>query len=49
MFNVSDYIRYQGRVLIITYVCDSGIFAEDVDWDESLFITPDEFDSIVLF
>lgn len=49
MFNVNDYIRYQGRVLIVTYVGDGGIFAEDVDWDESFFITPDEFDSVVLF
>lgn len=49
MFNVNDYIRYRGRVLIVTYVGDSGIFAEDVDWDESFFITPDEFGFVVLF
>lgn len=49
MFKVNDYIRYQGRVLVVTFVGDSGIFAEDVDWDESVFITPDEYGSVVLF
>lgn len=49
MFKVDDYIRYQGRVLIVTFVCDSGIFAEDVDWDESVYITSDEFNDVVLF
>lgn len=49
MFKVNDYIRYQGRVLVVTFVGNSGIFAEDVDWDESVFITPDEYGDVVLF
>ena len=49
MFHVNEYIRYKGRVMIISYVDEHGIFAEDVDYDESFLILPDEFDEIVAF
>ena len=49
MFKVSDYIRYQGRVMVVSYVDEYGIFAEDVDFDESFLILPSEFGDIVLF
>ncbi len=49
MFHVNEYIRYKGRVMVISYVDEYGIFAEDVDYDESVLILPDEFDEIVAF
>ena len=49
MFNVNDYVRYQGRVCIVSYVDEYGLYLEDVDNDESLFVTADDFDKVVLF
>ncbi len=47
MFKVNDYIRYQGRILVISYVDEYGIFAEDIDRDESILISPSEFDKVI--
>ena len=49
MFMVKDYVRYQGRVCIVSYVDEYGLYLEDVDNDESLFVTADDFDKVVLF
>ena len=49
MFKVNDYVRYQGRVCIVSYVDEYGLYLEDVDNDESLFVTADDFDKVVLF
>lgn len=49
MFKVNDYIRFQGRVLIISHVDEMGIFAEDVDFDQSFFIPVSEFGEVSLF
>jgi hypothetical protein len=49
MFKVNDYVRYQGRVCIVSYVDEYGLYLEDVDNDESLFVTADDFNKMVLF
>lgn len=49
MFKVNDYVCYQGRVCIISYVDEYGLYLEDVDNDESLFVTADDFNKVVLF
>lgn len=43
---VKDYVLYEGRVLVVSYVDEYGIFAEDVDRDESVLIFPSEFDKV---
>lgn len=49
MFKVNDYVRYQGRVCIVSYVDEYGLYLEDVDNDESLLVTADDFNKVVLF
>jgi len=49
MFKVNDYVRYGGRVCIVAYIDEYGLYLEDVDNDTSLLVGPDDFDKVVMF
>ena len=41
-WKIGQYVKYQGRICIVSYVDEYGIFLEDVDNDESLCVTLDD-------
>lgn len=38
-WKVGEYVKYQGRICIVSYVDEYGLFLEDMDRDESLCVT----------
>ena len=41
-FKVGDYVKCQGRICVVSYVDEYGIFLEDMDSDESLCVNLEE-------
>lgn len=38
-FKVGEYVLYKGRVCIVSYIDEYGLFLEDTERDESLCVT----------
>lgn len=49
MFQVGDYVRYHGRVWVVSHVDEYGLYVEDIDNDESCLILSDEFEDVTLY
>lgn len=49
MFQKGDYVRYEGRVWLVTYVDEYGLYVEDIDNDECSLILSDEYANVTVY
>ena len=47
-WKVGEYVKYQGRICIISYIDEYGLFLEDMDRDESLCVTREDAAKMVV-
>lgn len=41
-----SYVLYAGRVCVVDYVDEYGAFFKDVDNDDMIFVSSDDFDKV---
>lgn len=47
MFREGMYVMYGGRVCVVDYIDEYGMFLRDVDRDEMIMVSVDDFDKVV--